>query len=249
MGRGMKKIKQLKKGKEQIKLKVEDIEIQNVKKVDKVISGIALLSVSLPFIAMGLLGIERHRKAEFIVWTLSWLGVLVILCRVYGFVKELKQENINVLNKIENLDKNKILYLNTNHKIQDADKVKEIVSERKADIYLELLGIEVYFVEKTGEIIINTGFVISAAVLVLISLVREDSILEIARITVPNVMAYSLILGVSVGYLRLGFFRDSCNTRRWQIIYSYFKDYLSIEAEPYKKTAWWQKIIKKFTKA
>ncbi len=229
------KTKPLRKSQEQVPLKVEDIEIQNVKTVDKCIMPIMLIAVSLPFIAVGVL------KAD-IAWTAFLLVSLIILYRMRGFIKELKQENINILNKIENLDKNKMLYLNSNHKIQDIDKVREIVSERKADIYLELLEIEACFIEKAGEIGINTGFVTAAAWVALTNLVREKSMLEILKISVPNVIAYSLLLGISVGYLRLAFSRDSCNTKRWKIIYTYCKDYLSIEAESCQKTTWRQKI-------
>lgn len=228
------KTKPLRKSQEQVPLKVEDIEIQNVKTVDKCIALIMLIAVSLPFIAVGVL------KAD-IVWTAFLLVSLIILYRMRGFIKELKQENINILNKIENLDKSKILYLNSNHKIQDIDKVRGIVSEKKADIYLELLEIEVCFVEKTGEITINIGFVIAAVLVGLTNLVREKSMLEIPEISLLHIIAYSLLLGISVGYLRLTLLRDDCNTKRWKIIYAYCKDYLSIEAEPYKKSLW-QKI-------
>ena len=227
------KPKPLKKSQEQVPLRVEDIEIQNVKPFDMCIMMIVLIVVILPFIAMIML------KAD-IEGVIFLVVVNVILWGMGMLIKEEKQENINILNKIENLDKNKILYLNSNQ-IQDIDKVRGIVSEKKADIYMELLEIEVYFAEKVGEIIINIGFVIAAALVALIGLVREKSMLEILEISVFHVIAYSLLLGISVGYLRLTFLKNGCNTKRWKIIYGYFKDYLNIEAEPYKKSLW-QKI-------
>ena len=112
---GRRKIKPMKRNERQAKVRAENIEIEKVEKKDKVIMRVVSSFVIFPLFIIGCVGIQK--QIEMIVWTVCLLGTLFALWGIQKFIEELKQDNIDILNRMENLDKNKILYLNDTCKI------------------------------------------------------------------------------------------------------------------------------------